>query len=424
MRDVVDPALARACAIVAYKDAQPLRRALFARKAALSPAVRAVLATWARLRGTRAASAFVGAYGAKSFAEVRLPARDGALWSIAEYANEARQIDGLAALVPEIRIARVTLGLAGRGALRALRALDLAPARALLDRYVREGDFLIAARVASTIGYYARILPALRRSRARAVVVSSDTNPSALALVYAAKHLGLRTCFVAHGHVAEGPPPLAFDLAILDGPAVRDVYARAGAIEGEVVYRGVEGRSLPLRTAALRRGVGTLGVFLSILFDPVALARRIAELRAALAPRGMLIRLHPNRQMRDPDWARGLDLDGVVVSDGARSIERDCAECDLVACGSSSAHLSALKLGVPTIYVPGLDDVADDYYAFVARGVVPRFEAGSLADVGALASFFDDPAWGGRFRAFDAAYPSRQPECDADVRRALEALAS
>jgi hypothetical protein len=124
--------------------------------------------------------------------------------------------------------------------------------------------------------------------------------------------------------------------------------------------------------------------------------------------------------MRDPEWARGIDLREVVVSAGTRSIEEDCDACDLVACGSSSAHLSALKLGVPTVYVAGLDEVEDDYYRFVALGAVPRLEM--HGDARAIATFYEDPDWPTRFARFDAAYPDRQDACDRDVRDALRAL--
>lgn len=415
--------LERVCAIVAHKDAQPLRRALFARKAAITPAIRAALATWAGLRGTAARTAFVAGYGALALARLQAPVDDGPIWSMAEYDNEARQIDALARLAPELGFSRLRLGPVSAGAAaKALREAAGRDAYRLLEHHVRGGDFLVAARVASTLGHALAAERLLGRSRARAVLVSSDTNPATLGVVGAAEALGRRTCFVTHGFVAESPPPLAFDLSILDGPAVRDVYARAGEIRGRVVFRGVEGRARPLRTGALRRGVGTLGVFLSILFDAGALARHLETLRARLAPERMLLRLHPNRAMRDPAWARGIDLRGVVVSDGARSIAEDCDACDLVAAGSSSAHLSALKLGVPTIYVPGLDEVPDDYYGFVARGVVPRLAPGEPLDGARLAQFYEAPAWGGAFASFDAAYPDRQDECDDEVRRALRSL--
>ncbi len=422
MASRVDDALARACAIVAHKDSQPLRRALFRRKAERTPAIRAALATWRVLGTSSAAAAYVAAYAAASFVETRLPRSDAPIWAAWQYENEERALSSLARLDPALRLAPVTFGFGPRPVLEALgaapRPVDRRAWR-ILSEYAGRGDFLVAARVASTVGYFQRLLPALERSSARAVWVSSDTNPYAVALTHAAECAGRRTCFVTHGHVAEDPPPLAFDLAIVDGAAVRDVYARAGPVRGRVVFRGAQGSARPMRTAPLRGEIGTVGVFLSILVDPAKLARAITELREALGPRRLLLRLHPNHQMRDPRWDRGVDLRGVEVSDATRPLEDDAARCELVAAGNSSAHLTALKLGVPSVYVGALDEVPDDYYGFVAARLLPSLSAEPRPTPGQIAAFYEDPGWARRFARFDAAYPDRQGECDREVRAAL-----
>lgn len=105
------------------------------------------------------------------------------------------------------------------------------------------------------------------------------------------------------------------------------------------------------------------------------------------------------------------------VSDGERVLTEDAARCDLVVSGNSSAHLSVLKAGVPTAYVAGLDLLSDDYYGFVAQGIVPQ----SL-DPEAVGRFYAEPGWVERFRRFDAAYPDREEECDRAVRVALARL--
>lgn len=415
-------ALERACAVVAWKDAQPLRRALFRRKAEATPAVRAALAAWRGLGTGRRARAYVGAYGARSYFGVTPPEAPADVWSIAQYANEARQLHALAALAPGgTRLAHVRLDALSMPHAQPDAGVRRA-ARELVARHAAGGDFLVAARVASTAGYFLRLLPAIERAAPRAVWVSSDANPYAVALTGAARARGVRTCFVTHGHVAEEPPPLDVDLALLDGPVLRDVYARAGPITGEIAYRGVEGRVRPMSTEGLRAGPATLGVFTSILVDWPTLGRAIARLRAAYAPRRVVLRMHPNREMRDPRWHHHVDREGLVVSDGARAIEEDALACDLVVAGSSSVHLTVLKLGVPSLYVRGLDEVPDDYYGFAAQGIVADARLEALPGRDAIAATFDDPAWPARFARFDAAYPDRQAACDADVARALARL--
>lgn len=414
-----DPELSRACEIVAAKDSQPLRRALFAKLASRTPALRAALAAWEHLGTGRRAAAFVSPLALACWLEVPAPKRDADLLAAWKYENERRQIAALAALAPALTIE--SLALRPGAAAGALGTPSWEPRAdwALLRAHCAGGDFLVAARVACTIGYYRRMLPLLARSRARAVIVSSDANPYAMALVAAARRLGKRTCFVTHGHVAEGPPPLDFDLSLLDGPAARAVYERAGPVRGKVVFKGAEGAARPMDTSRLARGVRTLGVVLSILVDFRRVGRALDRLRAELRPERVVLRLHPNRTMRDPDWARHVDLTGVRVSDGARPLGEDAGACDLVVAGNTSAHLTVLKLGVPSAYLAGLDEMGDDYYGFLREGLVAPF----TTDVRALAAFYDDPGWGARFARFDAGYPDRQAECDRRVAAALRALA-
>lgn len=424
--DVTHPELERACEIVAEKDVQPLRRALFRRLAEQRPTVRAALATWDRLGKGSSRAAFVAAYAAKSFLDPRLPDRECDIVAAWQYANERRQVETLARLVPELRLACVTLGPTALLSLTRWREL-VAPPRAghgawtLLERFARRGDFLVAARVAGTIGHYLRMRSFLEQSPARAVLVSSDANPFPLALVCAARELGKKTCFVTHGHVADGPPPLDFDLSLLDGPAVREVYARAGPIRGRVAFKGSEGFVRRMDPSRVRRGVRTLGVFLSILVDWRRVSEVLARLRAELRPERVVLRLHPNREMRHSGWAGPLDLGGVRVSDGDRTLVADAEACDLVAAGNSSAHLSVLKLGVPTLYVPELDELEPDYYRFVAEGIVAPKPTGPL-DLEQIATFYEGPGWMARFARFDAGYPDSQARCDNEVATELRRL--
>jgi hypothetical protein len=413
-----DPELEAACAIVAHKDVQPLRRAMFDRLVRQRPAVGAVVAAWDRVGAGRRAVALVGAVAAKSFLELGLPRSDADLLAVTAYDNEARQVAALARLVPELRVA--SIGMDPRAALTAWSRLPaLARDAPLMRTYVAGGDFLVAARVASTIGYYRRLRPWLATTKTPAVLVSSDANPYAVALLAAARSLGRRTCFVTHGHVAEGPPPLDVDLALLDGPVVHEVYARAGPIRGRVVYKGSEGAVRTMRTDGLKRGIRTLGVVLSILVDWPRVGELVRQLRADVRPGRLILRLHPNRDMRDPGWARHVDA-GIEVSDDGRSLVDDVTACDLVVAGNSSAHLTVLKLGVPTACVDALDDMGHDYYRFVAEGIVPEVHGG--LDPARLVAFYEDPGWAARFARFDASYPDRQPECDRDVAAALRAL--
>jgi len=409
-----DP-LADGLRAVVAKDSAPFRQAAFAYLAGHDPRVRAARAVHRALPPALRAG-LVQAYGWVAAARTAPPLPGPLVLSAGRYRNERRQFERLAADA-DVGIAAVDLDAgpsAWRHALELLRDTD---ARALMARQGEHDDFLVACRAAETVGRWLALRRRLPRS-ARAVLVSSDTNPYAVALIAAAREAGLKVAYVNHGHLPEDPPPLDVDLAILDGEALLDVYRRAGPVSAEVVFRGSEGAYRPLALEALKPGL-RLGVFASLLVDWSALARTIEQVRAATEASSVLLRLHPNQTIRDPAWGSHLALRlEDRVSDGGRVLLEDAATCDLVIAGNSSCHLTLLKYGTPTLQVPDLDLVPHDFYRFLQDRVVPWEEDAAGVDLDRVRGFFED-GWGPRFERYDAGYPDAS---DAGPRRAAGAL--
>ena len=410
--------LEQALEVVAFKDAQPFRQAVFDYLAGHQPAVRSARAVYRRLPGSRLPLAFVGLYGLHAFLAVELP-DGGRLLAFGRYRNEARQFDHLARVLGE-PIGRADLS--ARAALRpaSLRALlrlardperlrSAAAQAARLDRVHR--DFLVGARVAATAGTWLRLAQELPGHGAQAVLVSSDSNPYAMAALAIARERGLKTLYITHGHIPDGPPPLDVDLAIVDGPAVLRVYDDSLGRRGAVVFKGAEGQARPMATAGLRAGRPlVLGLFMSLIVDWDRFAPLLGALRQHLSPARIILRLHPNEVIRDPRAVQALASQAalgpgeVELSRGERILTEDAARCDLVIAGNSSAHLTLLRFGVPTLYLPGLDLVPHDFYRFLACRIVAQADSPDQIDLAAVAAFYEDPAWADRFRDFDAGY--------------------
>lgn len=427
--------LRRAVEIVAYKDAQPFRQAVFAYLAGHQPAARGAQRLYAALRaapavgGAHPSAALVAAYGLLAFLRLELP-RGHRMVAVGEYRNEERQFAWLEAVLGE-ELGRASgdgrLALRAESA-RALAALLAEPALlrealahvAEVDR--AHADFLVSARCAQTAGVWLRARQLLRGHDARAILVSSDSNPLAMGVAWAARDAGRRTVYINHGHIPDGPPRLDFDLSILDGPALLRVYEESQGYAGAVVYKGAEGEQRPMDTAGLRADRPlVLGVFMSLIVDWPAFGALFQRIRAALRPARVILRLHPNEVIRDPRALDHLDLDAAVeVSRGEAVLTHEAARCDLVLAGNSSAHLTLLRYGVPTACLPGMDLVPHDFYRFLRLGIVPEVPAPEALDRLALAAFFDDPAWAGRFRSFDAGYQAE--ELSPGVRAAVRAL--
>ncbi len=420
--------LARSLRTVAFKDRQAFRQQMFAYLASHDRTVRSVLAVHKRLRGTPLSAAALTLYGLRAYAGMSAP-RPSPIWAVSEYRNERRQFDALRALVPQGIIGDLGVGkrdaltleslrsvarlLTHRGALRSLWRL--------VRRHDRDDGFLVAARTAACFGRALRTGELLDRHGAKAVLVSSDSNPPAMGAIAAARARGLKVAYVTHGHLPEGPPPLDVDLALLDGPALLGVYERAGPVRARVVFKGAEGDYRPLATAGLGRPAPVLGVFMSILVDWPRAYALLGRLRAALRPRRIVLRLHPNTVIRDPASRRLVpDWPELVVSDGATILTDDAGPCDLVIAGSSSCHLTLLRYGVPTAVVRGLDAMPHDFYRFVESRIVPELSPDS-PDLAGIGAFYADPSWRTRFRGFDATYPTTDGGDPDDPAPALRA---
>ncbi|MCP4872121.1 MAG: hypothetical protein GY898_25730 [Proteobacteria bacterium] len=407
--------LTRGLEAVAAKDSAPFRQHAFAYLARHDPRVRLARAVHGALpKALR--HGLIQAYGWASAARTAPPRGPAPVAAAGRYRNERRQFDRLARDA-DVGIEAVDLEAGPAAWLSALTLLGDAEARRVMAVATDHDDFLVACRSAETVGRWLQLRGRLPAST-RAVLVSSDTNPYAVALMAAAREAGLKVAYVNHGHLPEGPPPLDVDLAILDGEALLDVYRRAGPVSAEVVFRGSEGSYRPLHLEGLKPGL-KVGVFASLLVDWPTLERTIEQVREATEASSVLLRLHPNQTIRDPDWASHVSLRlEDRVSDGGRSILNDAEACDLVVAGNSSCHLSLLKYGTPTLQVPDLDLVPHDFYRFLQDHVVPWEEDASAVSLDRVRGFFED-GWKARFARYDAGYPDTDGE---GARRAAEAL--
>lgn len=430
----LDPYLESAIAIVAQKDAGAFRRQIFAELARRKWVIRTVIAVHRLLGRSWLSTLLVSLYGLKSFVAVSMPSTHGTILTTHKYRNEERQLDYLNSLAPADMFGRIGLGLAAlfnplnwgavlggvvrcTGGFRYLR---------LVHQYNQTGDFLVACRVASTAGYFIRFQRLLNGTSARATLVTSDSNPYAMGLSYAGRSLGLKSLYITHGHIPDGPPALDFDLSILDGAAVLDVYRESGPAQGRVVYKGAEGQYRPMDVSGLQKDEPlTLGVFTSLVVDWDKFSTVFESLQTLLQPGKVILRLHPNQIMRDPAALKIAERwDNVELSLGEHVLNADAARCDLVVVGGSSCHLSVLKHGVPTLSVPELDDVPVDFYRFIGRGIVLHVDDSTQLTLEEVAAFYSNPDWVARFHVFDAAYPAQQESCDNAVRLAIQEFVS
>jgi hypothetical protein len=245
-----------------------------------------------------------------------------------------------------------------------------------------------------------------------------------MGLAYAARSQNLPTVYIPHGHIPEGPPTLDFDLNLLDGPALRTVYEEMGPIQGAVVFKGAEGQYRPMNTTGLQdAGNLTLGIFMSLIVDWPRFARLLRGLQEHVQPKRILLRLHPNKVVRDPATQEALrGIPSLEVSEGTEILLKDAEQCDLVVAGNTSCHLTLLKYGVPTVYLHGMDAVPHDFYRFIQHRIIPAIQEPDALSISAVRDFYEAPDWRERFRFFDPSYAADQAALDRDVGRAIHDL--
>ena len=433
-KDTLDPHLESAIAIVAQKDAGAFRQQIFAELVCCKWVICWVIGLHRLLGRSWFSTLLVSLYGLKSFVAVSMPSNHGAILTTHKYCNEERQLDYLNTLLPADIFGRIGLGLSallnplnwGAVLWSVVRCAGVFRYLSLVHRYNQSGDFLVACRVASTAGYFVRFQRLLKGTSARATLVTSDSNPYAMGLSYAGRSLGLKSLYITHGHIPDGPPALDFDLSILDGAAVLDVYRESGPALGKVVYKGAEGEYRPMDVSGVQKDEPlTLGIFTSLLVDWGKFSNVLESLQTLLKPGKVILRLHPNQIMRDP---AALEIakrwDNLELSLGEHVLNADAARCDLVVVGGSSCHLSVLKHGVPTLSVPELDEVPFDFYRFIGRGIVIHVDDSTQLTLEGIAAFYSNPDWVARFHVFDVAYPAQQEQCNDAVRLAIKELVS
>lgn len=242
------------------------------------------------------------------------------------------------------------------------------------------------------------------------VCIANDHSPMSMALQSVAKQLGVRRCYLQHAPVAEYFPPLDYELSVLFDRNSLSTYERAATQRGsrnrgQVIF--LPPYASDCAPVELREPPFRVGLCLSYLFDHTAVRDLIETLEARPEVSDVLLRRHP-RCKADITSLRSIRTQECQQP----SLAEFLAGCDIVLVPNSGVAIECLHLGRPTFYVAGTDYIEDDYYRFVANGVVPRFDPTILMDREAILSPFDD-GWRQRFAWYDETVTTPM----ADLRR-------
>lgn len=232
------------------------------------------------------------------------------------------------------------------------------------------------------IGYYEVYGRALGRHRPRAVVFANDHNDDSRAMLLACRAEGIPTAYVQHASVSTYFPPLSFDLSLLEGQDALDKYRRCGPVRGRVELVGMPKADAYLARRNQAPRVRRVGLACNIHDPLAALADALAYLTKAFPALTFALRAHPS-DTRDFGPLR-RQLPQVLWSDARRENVFEFLENqDALVAADTSTHLEATLLNVASVYYRfGTNPLSNDYYGYVAHGLVPR--AATLPALGAL----------------------------------------
>jgi hypothetical protein len=338
--------------------------------------------------------------------------------AVSNFDNERHTVERVAALVPEIRLLRLSIKrrhvFRPEQLLAALRMLGCAGRIwSFLRILVRCHSFMPAARIASSLAFYIRFSRLFaERPSLNAAIVASNYSPEAVGMAAAAHRSGRRVVYANHAPVpANGAvvPPVLADCALFYGDASRRTYERRSRCTAEVALIGQPWKS---RAMAWRDEVKTVGIFLTSGTMINVVSELVSAIRASRPGAKILIRNHPVALLKTDLSDLATDDPNIAITIG-NPLDDEILACDLIICGNSGVAMNALSGGRPVAYLASLDRVKYDSNGFVESGLVCPVPGWSDDIYERLKTFYQAPEWQGVMRSYDASYGASAGSLDA-----------
>jgi hypothetical protein len=401
--------LAIALRIVRRMETSAGRGAVFAEIKNKNPLYRLVDTLYARA-GAGLQPLLLFAYMLKCVVSIGPFDDDGAeAVAISNFDNERHTVERVAALVPDVRLLRLSIKrrhILGLGQVAAaLRMLgSMGRIWSFLAILVRSHSFMPSARIASALAFYMRFSQLFaERPALNAALVVSNYSPEAVGMAAAAHRMGRRVVYANHAPVpANGAvvPPVLADCALFYGAAIRQTYERRSRCTADVALIGQPWTARPMEW---RDEVRTVGIFLTAMTRAEAVSDLVSAIRASRPDVRILIRNHPVALLRT-DFSELEAQDGKLEITIGTPLDDEIVACDLIICGNSGVALNALSGGRPVAYLAGLDGIKFDCNGFVESGLVAPVTGWSDDLYRRLKNFYQAPGWQDVMRTYDASY--------------------
>lgn len=246
------------------------------------------------------------------------------------------------------------------------RTLDVQDFMQALEKEYGAGRITaIKDKILESVHYYNNALHILEQGRPAACIFTNDINPKSRALLLAAKKLDIPTIYIQHASVSKYFPPLAFDLALLDGEDTHSKYKEAGTVEGNIEYIGIPKFDSYYKFRQTKDSIDSIGICGNLLDEKDKLHELVIKIQQAFPSFTLSYRPHP----RDN---RTLSFPGkVAISDSKSELIFDFLKRqDLILAANTACHVEAAIMNIPSIYFELSDNLINDYYGYINHGLI------------------------------------------------------
>ena len=261
----------------------------------------------------------------------------------------------------------------------------------ILKYLKRKYSFLVICRSLEYFAYFFYLESTLRKGSVKTIICSSDVNPNGVSLIAYGNKLNLKSIFFNHGLVIKPLPRLDYSLSVLNCPADAAVYDVHDKSRDRVVVATGD-RVVKINSV---KEVGlSAGIFLTTfpnVKEVILVCRKLIELGVNVK----FIRPHPNELTIKKEDLRSLRKTFPEINTtNCVPIDLVFNHIDFVIAGNTSAHIDALKKGVPSVYIRELDFDPFDVFKFVENGLLPHLENINIDSLPKLLNdFFQNYKW-------------------------------
>lgn len=223
----------------------------------------------------------------------------------------------------------------------------------------------------SFFGYVDKSMYFLKKFQPQKVVFTNDHNPEIRGMLLACLKCKIPTFYIQHASVSHLFPPLAFDMALLEGEDAKCKYLKMGNTHTKIELVGIPRIDKYLEYRKCIHNIQKIGLAYNTFDDLNKLKELIVYIKNQLPNIQFILRRHPGDE-RDTSILNELEVNW---SDSRNEISFEFInKIDLLISGESNIHLEASMLNRPCVYYQITNTDFFDYYGFVSKNISKYIE--------------------------------------------------